>query len=109
MSGKRIWIPQAVVILMMLWALNPSNPYGYYILLRWVTCAVFIYLTYQATTLDNVKFAWVLGVTAFIYNPIFRVHLNRELWTVINLITIVIAIASIVKIYPISRSAVPPK
>ena len=26
---KKIWIPQATVIPMLLWALNPVNPYGY--------------------------------------------------------------------------------
>jgi hypothetical protein len=25
---KRIWIPQAIAAVMLLWALNPENPYG---------------------------------------------------------------------------------
>ena len=33
--------------------------------------------------------------TALVYNPIFRVHLNRELWSIINIVTIAIAVASI--------------
>ena len=32
---KRIWISQAIATVMLLWALNPENPYGYYILLPW--------------------------------------------------------------------------
>ncbi len=31
---KRVWIPQAISILMLFWALYPDNPYGYYRLLR---------------------------------------------------------------------------
>jgi hypothetical protein len=41
---KQIWLPQVFASGMLLWALNPDNPYGYYILLRWVCCAVFAYL-----------------------------------------------------------------
>jgi uncharacterized membrane protein len=38
---------------------------------------------------------WVLVITALLYNPVFRVHLNRELWSIINVVTIVIAVVSI--------------
>ena len=95
---KKIWVPQSITILMLLIALNPSNPYGYYILLRWMCCGSFAYLTVKALDQEKRNWAWVLGVTAFIYNPIFRIHLNREIWSVINLITIIVAIASIFSI-----------
>ena len=49
---KRIWIPQVITICTLLWALNPHNPYGYYILLRWVCCGVFAYLAFQALNQD---------------------------------------------------------
>ena len=83
---------------MLLIALNPSNPYGYYILLRWVCCGSFTYLTVKALDQDKKNWAWALGITAFIYNPIISIHLNREIWSVINLITIIVAIASIFSI-----------
>jgi hypothetical protein len=92
---KWSWIPQAIAILMLLWALNPENPYGYYILLRWICCAVFAFLTLQAFAQDKQGWAWTLGVTAVVYNPIIRIHLTREIWSVINVITIAIALASI--------------
>jgi hypothetical protein len=93
---KRAWIPQAVVIVMLLWALNPENPYGYYILLRVVCCGVFGFLTVQALTQDKKRWAWTLGITAVIYNPVIRVHLNREIWSVVNVATIIVAVASII-------------
>ena len=92
---KKIWIPQAIVIPMLLWALNPANPYGYYILLRWVCCAAFVYLAIQAWNLEKSGWVWVLGVTAAIYNPILRVHSTREMWSVVDLVTIGLALASI--------------
>lgn len=80
---------------MLLWALNPDNPYGYYILLRWVCCAAFAYLALKAFSLQKIGWVWVLGVMAVVYNPLIRIHLTREIWSVINLITIGIACGSI--------------
>ena len=93
---KKIWIPQAIVIPILLLALNPDNPYGYYIFLRWVCCAAFVYpVLSEALTLDKGGWVWILGLTAIIYNPIFRVHGTRDMWFVINLVTIGLAVASI--------------
>ena len=91
---NKIWIPQTIIILMLCWAFYPDNPYGYYILLRWVCCAVFIYLAIHAWDLDKKGLVWVFGIIAAVYNPIIRIHSTREMWSVVNLITIVLAIYS---------------
>jgi hypothetical protein len=92
---RRIWVPQLIASLMLVWALNPGNPYGYYILLRWVCFGIFAYLAFQAFNQQQQGWVWVLGITAAVYNPIIRVHLTREIWSVLNVITIGIAVASI--------------
>jgi len=92
---KRIWVPQLVAGLMLLWALNPENPYGYYVLLRWVCCGIFAYLAFKGYEQGHQGWVWVLGITAALYNPILRVHLTREIWSVVNVITIGIAVVSI--------------
>jgi len=92
---KRIWIPQAIAGVMLLWALNPENPYGYYILLRWVCCAAFTYLALKAYAQGKEGWVWVLGVMAVIYNPIIRIHLTREIWSVLNVVTVIAMVASI--------------
>lgn len=92
---KKIWIPQAIVIPMLLWAFYPENPYGYYILLRWICCAVFVYLAIQAWEMEKQGWIWIFGITAAIYNPIIRVHSTREMWSIVNLVTIGLAIMSI--------------
>jgi len=92
---KRIWIPQLTVSIMLLWALNPENPYGYYILLRWVCCGVFAYLAFQAHSREQLGWVWILGITAAVYNPIIQVHLTREIWSAVNVITIGITVASV--------------
>ena len=92
---KRLWIPQTVAICMLLGALFPGNPYGYYVLLRWVCCGVFAFAAVRATARNHQGWVWILGITAAIYNPIFRVHLTRTMWPVVNIVTIAIALASI--------------
>lgn len=92
---RKIWVPQIVVSCMLLWALNPGNPYGYYILLRWVCCGVFAYLAFQAFEHQRLAWIWILGITAGVYNPIVPVHLTREIWSVVNVITIGVAVASV--------------
>jgi FtsH-binding integral membrane protein len=92
---KRIWIPQTIAGVMLLWALNPENPYGYYTVLRLVCCAAFTYLALKAHAQGKEGWVWVLGVMAVIYNPIIRIHLTREIWSAINIATLVVAISSI--------------
>ena len=76
---RKIWVPQLVVIGMLVWALNPTNPYGYYILLRWVCFGVFGYLALQAFDQRRQGWVWILGITAGLYNPIVPVHMTREI------------------------------
>ncbi len=91
---KRNWLPQAIAGGMLLWALYPGNPSGYYTLLHWVCCGTLIYLAYKAVSLKRQIWVWILGVTALVYNPIFRLHLG-ELWFAINIITAGIVVVSI--------------
>jgi len=79
---------------MLIWALYPDNPYGYYILLRWICCGIFAYLAVQAHKEEKENWVWTFGIIAAIYNPIIRIHLTRDFWSIINIATIGIAIAS---------------
>ena len=92
---NRIWMPQAIITCMLLWAIYPENPYGYYILLRWVCCAVFSYLAVHAFAQDKTGWVWVLGVSAAVYNPIVPLHLTRLIWSIVNVASIGIAAASV--------------
>jgi len=88
--NKKQFIPQIIAIIMLLWALNPENPYGYYILLRIVLCAVCAYLAFYSIQIEEQAWIWIFGVTAVIYNPIIRIHLTREIWSVVNIATIIV-------------------
>ncbi|MBN1602161.1 MAG: hypothetical protein JW915_11160 [Chitinispirillaceae bacterium] len=45
--------------------------------------------------MDKLNWIIVLGSMALVYNPIIRVHLTREIWSIVNIITILVLITSI--------------
>jgi hypothetical protein len=54
----------------------------------------------QAYQQKRQGWVWVLGVTAALYNPIVPAHLGRDVWTLVNLATIVVAVASVFQLRP---------
>jgi len=92
---KRNWLPQVVAGVMLLWALYPGNPSGYYTLLHWFCCGTLIYQACRAVSKKRYIWVWILVITAVVYNPIFRLHFKGNLWFVINTITAVIVVVSI--------------
>lgn len=95
MEPKKTWIPQAVTIPLLLWALYPGNPDGYYLLLRLVVAPAFVYLAANAVSRKKPAGAWVFGFVALFYNPIIRFNPGRETWLLVNLLTAAISAASI--------------
>lgn len=87
-------ILRLLAIIMLLWALA-DNPYGYYVLLRWVVCAIFAYCAIRAYRADSEAWIWIFGVNAAIYNPIFPLHLGRPIWSIVNIVSVILVIVSI--------------
>lgn len=85
----------AVCVLLGL-ALFPM-PYGYYMFLRLAVCAYAVFVFAQEQK-KGVCFGSVSAAAiALLYNPIFRVHLEKEIWMWVNVATgvvLVIAFAS---------------
>jgi len=61
-------------------------PYGYYQLLRFVVCAVSIYIAVMAYNWQKTWVTCLLGFIAVLFNPLISIHLSRELWQPIDLI-----------------------
>lgn len=89
-------IPHILAVALLLWALVPSNPYGYYSVMRWILCATFIYLAVRSHEQQRHAWVWVWGVAAGIYNPIFPVHATREFWSLVNMATVGIVAFAVV-------------
>lgn len=78
------WLCFGAVILLVA-ALLPFWPYGYYRFLRIFVCAVGAYVAYKSWRSDRVTFAMAVGLIALVFNPIVPFRLTRELWSVLNL------------------------
>lgn len=80
-----VWlVPTALLLLAILpW------PYGFYNLLRLAVCAVSAWLAYEQWKHDNAASGWMvaLSAVALLYNPVIPIHLTREIWIVLNLIS----------------------
>ena len=79
-------VPCGVVAVMLLAALA-KWPYGYYRLLRLVTCGVSAYGAYVSHETGKVGWLWAFVLVAVLFNPIIPVHLTRELWQPIDVAT----------------------
>jgi hypothetical protein len=91
-----LYIAWLVAAAMLVYAVIENHPYSYYILLRWVCCAVFAYSAVSAFQTNCVAWTWIFGVLAGLYNPILRVHLDRSTWIGVNWFTVgVIVVAAV--------------
>ena len=83
----------AIFLLVALWPMD----YNYYIFLRGLMMLSTIICGIHALEFNNPKCFVTFMVLLVIYNPVLPVHLNRPLWSVINVATIVIYLVSIPK------------
>ena len=70
-------------------------PYGYYILLRWITCITSILVAFQAfeKNIDWVKVVFI--VIAILFNPLAPIYLSRSTWIPLDIITAILFIFAI--------------
>jgi len=93
---KNIFIPQLICSVFLIIALFPDLPYSYFVLLRWVCCATFGFLTFCLyKKYENNATLWYLGAGCLLYNPILPIHLTREIWLIINGLSIVLLFLTI--------------
>jgi hypothetical protein len=69
-------------------------PYGYYTFLRLVVVAGCVAAAVGWTAVGFRPPLIVAGLTALLFNPVFRVHLERETWAYLNLACAVFMLAS---------------
>ncbi len=78
-------IGRLVAAAFLLWALD-RHVYSYYVLLRWLTCAVAVYTMVIAVRMRQREWSWMLGGIAAIFNPLLIVHLDRATWAIIDIV-----------------------
>ena len=87
---------------MLLVAIAPM-PYGYYILLRLVSCGVFAYAAFIAHERKLELLPWIYGLLALLFNPIIKVHFDKEIWAFIDIAAAIILLISVPKIAGVNR------
>lgn len=89
------WLPEAAAVILAVIALRKGNPYGYYVFLRWMTCPIFVWITWKAYSRGyGLLLAIAAGILAVLFNPVLRVMLDRGKWEIINIAMIAVAIWS---------------
>ncbi len=63
-------------------------PYSYYRLLRFLLFVGAAYTSYSFYKAKNKVLMLINILILALYNPIIPLHMNREFWTVINILTI---------------------
>jgi len=76
-------------------ALFDGWSYGFFTLLRFVVFASSAYVAYMAYEAQKEKWVWIFGFLAVLFNPFIVVHLDREIWSFIDLIVGVFMIISV--------------
>lgn len=95
---RSIPLVEVIAIAMLLLALMPHNPYVYYNILRITICFISIYLVFRSYKQGMKQWMFPFVITAVIYNPLIRVTLTRNTWSLINIATIILFIIEIVVI-----------
>jgi hypothetical protein len=97
-EGRRgPFIPQLVVIAMILWTLTSDRSYGYayHQLLDTIICTTCAFLSVFAYKGRQMEWIWAFGLLAIIHNPFFRFKLSWEIWTNVGVATTVVLFVSI--------------
>src|SRR3972149_5625390 len=79
------FIPCVIAATVLLGALG-RWPYGYYQLLRWITCGAAVFVAICSYGWQKIWLVWLFGFVAVLFNPLVPIHLSREVWQPIDVI-----------------------
>lgn len=65
-------------------------PEGYYTLLRIIVCGVAVYLVFIAKAIKKLRWVWIMGFIAILFNPFIPIYLDKEAWSIIDIIASVV-------------------
>jgi len=93
--NKKKNILVCIAALFLFAALIDGWPYGFFTLLRFVVFATTAYVAWMAYEQQREKWIWIFGFLAVLFNPFFPIYLNRDLWSIIDLVTGLFLVASV--------------
>ena len=60
-------------------------PYGYYQLLRIVATIVFVWAASVSFGREYTALPWVFALLAILFNPVVKIYLPKEMWSIIDI------------------------
>ncbi len=88
----KIGIALAIALLICLFPM----PYGYYILIRFITMVFFVCLAVVFNKEGKTDYAIMSGAVALLFQPFFKIALGRGMW---NIIDVIVAVALLILWY----------
>lgn len=76
-------IPCIVAAVILLGALG-DWPYGYYKLLRWITCGAAVWVAFLAYGWEKKWATVIFAIVAVLFNPLLPIHMSKEIWQPID-------------------------
>jgi hypothetical protein len=92
LSQKRPHLIPAIIAAVMLLGALGRWPYGYYQLVRWVTCGAAVWIAFLAYDWRKQWASVLFGIVAVLFNPLLPIHLTREIWQPIDFLCAVLFI-----------------
>ena len=93
--SKKKNIASIIATVFLFLALLNGWPYGFFTLLRFVVFVATAYIAWLVYEQQKAKWVWIFGFLVVLFNPFIVIHLNRELWSFIDVIVGVFIIVSI--------------
>ena len=84
-----------ISVAMLFLALPSLFPYGYFQLLRWVIAGTAVFSGYISYELNNKIWIWIMGIIAILFNPIVPIHLEKDVWIVIDVVVAILMLTSL--------------
>ena len=72
-------------------------PYGYYMLVRFVSMVAFGVMSYQYIQKKQIAWAITFGALALLFQPFIKVALGRTMWNIVDVIVAVLLIVIWIK------------
>lgn len=73
--------------IMLFGALLDSWPYGYFQILRWVTCASAVFYMFRSHEKNQSIAAYAFAGIAILFNPLLPIRLSRDIWAIADGLT----------------------
>lgn len=85
--NRRKNIALIISIIFLCIALADGLTYGFFTFLRWVVFLSSVYVVYLSVKTKQEVWIFVFGLLAILFNPIAIIHLSRNTWQVLDVLT----------------------